>query len=49
MSERYSIHNKCMLQSEQVEETVRSALDQLKKINILVNGNVSHDRDHVRQ
>ena len=36
-----------MLQSDQVEETVRSALNQLKKINILVNGNVSCDHGHV--
>ena len=42
----YTTNN--MLQSEQVVETVRSALNQLKKINILVNGNVSRDGDHVR-
>ena len=43
MSERYSIQNKLMLQSKQVEQVMKSALDQLKKINILVNGNVSCD------
>ena len=31
-----------ILQSEQVEETMRSALSQLKKIDILVNGKMSH-------
>ena len=37
-----------VLQSDQVEETIRSALSQLKKIDILVNGEMSHvTMDHV--
>ena len=37
-----------MLQSEQVEEAIKAALRQLKRINILVNGKISLcDTDHM--